>query len=115
MTIFNFKPSSTAKCTASLVTDTWLISAAHCLVSKHHFESKPCLKEMPGLELDAECQTTKRGDILVNFPKQASWVAKALGNKTQIYIIFHYFIISISPSLGERKNFRSFAGGSRFK
>ena len=84
MTIFNFKPSSTAKCTASLVTDTWLISAAHCLVSKHHFESKPCLKEMPGLELDADCQTTKRGDILVNFPKQASWEIKALGNKTQI-------------------------------
>ena len=78
-------------------------------MSKHHFESSPCLKEMPGLELDAVCQKTRRGDIIVNFPKQAI-VVTTVKEIPSFAIVFKTFYI-----LGEGKNFRSFVGSVRFK
>ena len=71
MAVFNFKPSSSVKCTASLVSPSWLVSAAHCLVAKHHFtQSSPCLSELPDTGLDIECTKAGNGDIWVNFPRQ---------------------------------------------
>ena len=70
MAIFNFKPSSTVKCTSSIISPYWLISAAHCLVDKKHFETMPCLQDMPNIEIDAVCERVHNNDILVKFPKQ---------------------------------------------
>ena len=79
-------------------------------MSKHHFESSPCLKEMPGLELDAVCEKTKRGDILVNFPKQAS-IEKRTWN---LFYFKNHFFLKVSV-LGERKNPGSVVGSVRFE
>ena len=70
MAIFNFKPSATVKCTASIISPYWLISAAHCLVPKEKFLQKPCLSGVNGIRFRAQCTTTPSGDILVNFPEQ---------------------------------------------
>ena len=76
MAVFNFKPSSSVKCTASLVSPSWLVSAAHCLVAKHHFtQSSPCLSELPDTGLDIVCEKAGNGDIIVNFPSQVPTLA----------------------------------------
>jgi hypothetical protein len=71
MAIFNFKPSSTVKCTASIVSPLWLISAAHCLVAKDHFLKQPCLSQVPDIKFKAVCKTRHNGDTVITFPKQA--------------------------------------------
>lgn len=73
MAIFNFKPSSTVKCTSSLISPYWLISAAHCLVDKKHFETVPCLQDID-IQIDAECERVHNDDILVKFPYQVSQI-----------------------------------------
>ena len=70
MAIFNFKPSSTVKCTSSIISPSWLISAAHCLVDKKHFETFPCMSKVPNINVDAKCVRAKNGDIIVTFPSQ---------------------------------------------
>ena len=72
MAIFNFKPSSTVKCTSSIISPYWLISAAHCLVDKKHFETVPCIQDMKNIGIDAECERVQNDDILVKFPYQVS-------------------------------------------
>ena len=69
MAIFNFKPSSSVKCTASLITQSWLVSAAHCLVAKKHFEELPCISKI-NLGLDIKCRKTPNGDIEAHFYSQ---------------------------------------------
>ena len=71
MAIFNFKPSSTVKCTSSIISPYWLISAAHCLVDKKHFETVPCMQDID-IQIDAECERVHNDDILVKFPYQVS-------------------------------------------
>jgi len=73
MAIFNFKPSSTVKCTASIVSPHWLISAAHCLVKKKEFEKSPCLEGI-GLGFKSVCSRSPDGDIVVTFPAQEAEV-----------------------------------------
>eukprot|EP00091_Calanus_sinicus_P001915 TRINITY_DN11932_c0_g2_i1.p1 TRINITY_DN11932_c0_g2~~TRINITY_DN11932_c0_g2_i1.p1 ORF type:complete len:223 (-),score=44.95 TRINITY_DN11932_c0_g2_i1:168-836(-) len=70
MAVFNFKPSSTVKCTASIISPHWLISAAHCLVAKEHFTTKSCLARIPGIRFKTLCTTNAKGDILITFPEQ---------------------------------------------
>ena len=70
MAVFNFKPSSTVKCTASIISPHWLISAAHCLVAKEHFTTKPCLSQIPDIRFKTRCTTNTKGDILITFPEQ---------------------------------------------
>lgn len=79
MAIFNFKPSSTVKCTASIISPYWLISAAHCLVDKKHFETYPCLQDIKKMGIDAVCEKQDDGDILVKFPLQVSHIRYTLG------------------------------------
>ena len=71
MSVFNFKPSSSVKCTASLISPSWLISAAHCLVAKKHFTDLPCLSNID-LGLDVRCHQENNGDIVVKFFSQVS-------------------------------------------
>ena len=73
MAVFNFKPSSTVKCTASLVSSSWLVSAAHCLVAKHHFfESSPCLSELPDTGLDIQCTKARVVRNVTNYKLNVS-------------------------------------------
>ena len=78
MAIFNFKPSSTVKCTSSIISPYWLISAAHCLVDKKHFETLPCMQDID-IEIDAECERVHNDDILVKFPYQVSPIRQTTG------------------------------------
>jgi len=72
MAIFNFKPAATVKCTASIVSSHWLISAAHCLVPKEHFKETPCLGRIKDTNFGAECRETNGEDIVVSFSQEAS-------------------------------------------
>ena len=81
MAIFNFKPSSTVKCTSSIISPYWLISAAHCLVDKKHFETVPCMQDISNIEIDAECERVQNDDILVKFPYQVCHIRHTEGRR----------------------------------
>ena len=64
LVIFNFTPSRKAKCTGSLLTRNWMISAAHCAGKKDLINESECGH---GLMADTRCERTSMGDLKVTF------------------------------------------------
>jgi len=70
MTVFNFQPSSVVKCTGSIISTHWIISAAHCIVSKQHIMDGSCLKHYDKAKFKTVCEPQPNGDMKLIFPEQ---------------------------------------------
>ncbi|XP_023320892.1 uncharacterized protein LOC111695714 [Eurytemora carolleeae] len=71
MAVFNFQPSSSVKCTSSIISSQWIVSAAHCIVSKEHIMDGSCLKNYKAAKFKTVCELQPNGDMKLIFPEQA--------------------------------------------
>jgi len=70
MAIFNFHPGSSVKCSSSIITSHFIISAAHCIVSKSHIMDGSCLSKYKQAKFKTECEEQENGDMKMIFPEQ---------------------------------------------
>jgi len=70
MTVFNFHPSTSVKCSSSIISEFWIISAAHCIVSKSHIMDGSCLTNYAKAKFKTVCEKQKNGDMKLMFPEQ---------------------------------------------
>jgi len=70
MAVFNFHPSSTVKCSSSIISKYWLVSAAHCIVSKSHIMDGSCLSNYDKASFKTICELQPNGDMKMIFPEQ---------------------------------------------
>ncbi|XP_023320927.1 uncharacterized protein LOC111695732 isoform X2 [Eurytemora carolleeae] len=70
MGIFNFQPSSSVKCSCSVISAKWAVSAAHCIVEKEHFINGSCMEEATMVKFLTVCEQLPNGDTKLIFPTQ---------------------------------------------
>jgi len=70
MAVFNFHPSNSVKCSSSVISEYWVLTAAHCIVSKSHYVDGNCFQHYKKIKFKIECKQQENGDMKISFPEQ---------------------------------------------
>lgn len=70
LAVFNFMPGATVRCSSSVISPNYLISAAHCLVTKKLYTDGTCLTTMKKIKFKTVCEQQPNGDMKMTFPVQ---------------------------------------------